>query len=136
MLRLNFQPPPPRGTLTDIHIQEISERITAQTTLRRLGVKLGLPDHTINTIFTNYQQDITQQAYWVIRTWRNNKASAEKAFAELWKALCNSGRVDIAYSVLKSEATRVEPVAELSKHLRVLMEHISASIKGSELIVR
>ena len=83
MLRLNFQAPPPNGKLTDIHIQEISERIAAQTPLRRLGLRLGLTCDKINTIFTNNQHDITQQAYWVIRNWRNGKASAEEAFEEL-----------------------------------------------------
>ena len=103
--------------MTDIHIQEISERITAPGELRRLGVKLGLPHYTIDMIFENYR-DQTQKAYQILRTARNKMANAEEAFTELWKALCESGHVDIAHNVLNSGVSWIETAAEVSRHYR------------------
>ena len=43
-------------------------------------------------------------------------ASAEEAFAELWKVLCDSGRVDIAHEVLKSGANVLDAIRECSRY--------------------
>ena len=102
--------------MTEDHIQQISERITAPRELRRLGRKLGLPDHTINAIFTNYRDDITQQAYWVLRAWKDNKTSAEEAFEDLWKALCESDLINVAHDILKCGASLVKTATEVSKY--------------------
>ena len=43
-------------------------------------------------------------------------ASAEEAFEDLWKALCESDLINVAHEILKSGASWVKTATEVSKY--------------------
>ena len=72
-------------THTDLYF--VACRLTSKADIRRLGLKLGVKDHTIDTIFCNQKGDITEAAYETLKEWRKGQEDAKVARITLRNAL-------------------------------------------------
>ena len=61
--------------------------LTSKSDIRRLGLRLGVADNTIDTIFWNHKSDITEAAYAMLKEWRKGQGDPRTAFITLRDAL-------------------------------------------------
>ena len=75
------------GSLEDSHILNLSEKITSDEELMKLGVKgLELPDFKIKSALYD-NKHIQSAAYEVLSAWRKQYESSQEAFQNLIAAL-------------------------------------------------
>ena len=75
-------------TLTDALIVELSERVSTEKELRKLGVQvLKLPDYPVKTALTNNPRCIQSAAYDVLNLWSKQYRRRQDAYADLKTSL-------------------------------------------------
>ena len=68
-------------------LQNVACRLTKKSEIRRLGLHLGVEDHTIDAIFHNKQDDIPEAVYDMLKGWRKRQSTPVEAYTNLWCAL-------------------------------------------------
>ena len=68
------------GSLTDKHVLELSKRITRESELMDLGIKvLELPDYVTKTALFN-KKEIQDATYDVLSTWLKEQKNRQEAY--------------------------------------------------------
>ena len=84
------------GSLEDVHILELSKRITNEPDLMELGVKvLELPDFIVKTALYN-KREIQLATHEVISDWSKQQTNRFEAYTALKKALEKSKFTSLA----------------------------------------
>ena len=73
--------------LTDIHLLQLSKRITEETTRTELGLNLGLPVHEIKMTRANNRDEFTIATYDMLGIWFRSKCNGHIALQQLEEAL-------------------------------------------------
>ena len=76
-----------RRKLTHLHLDAVACRLTGKSDIRRLGSKLNVKDHKIDSIFCNKNGDITEAAYEILKEWRKGQPDPVTAYITLRDAL-------------------------------------------------
>ena len=84
------------GSLTDAHILDLSKRITGESELMDLGIKvLKQPDFVIKTALFN-KKEIQDATYEVLSTWEKGQNSRREAYINLHTGLRENGMKQLA----------------------------------------
>ena len=84
------------GTLEDVHILELSKRITNEPDLMELGVKvLELPDFIVKTALYN-KKEIQLATHEVVSAWTKQQTNRFEAYTALKQALEKSKFTSLA----------------------------------------
>ena len=85
------------GSLTDAHILELSKRITNESELMDLGVKvLELPDFLIKTAMYDNTGKIQPATHETLSRWLKNQNNRQEAYKNLYTGLGRSGMNQLA----------------------------------------
>ena len=76
-----------RKELTHKRLYSVARRLTKKSHIRKLGWKLGVKDHNIDSIFCNNKGDITEAAYEILKEWRSGQPNPATAYITLRDAL-------------------------------------------------
>ena len=88
------------GSLTDVHLWELAQRIVSEHQLQEIGLKvLKIPLHTIRTALYNKRDNINVAALEVLETWGFDQPNPEAAYTTLYKELKNHGWGELAAEV-------------------------------------
>ena len=99
--------------LSDEKLYEVARRLTNQADIRKLGLKLGVPNHRIDAIFyTKRNDDITEAAHEMLNEWRKDQPDAARAWITLRDALKDVNLAQVSSFLLKGESSRTGKVVQ------------------------
>ena len=61
--------------------------MTDTTSLRRLGLNLGIESYEIDTDISDHKDEISLAAYSILKKWRRYQETMEEAYTNMYKAL-------------------------------------------------
>ena len=67
----------------------ISQRVSDRSILRKLGFKLKIEQHEMDSVLHNNRDDIHEATYVVVNIWFANQQNTEQAFLDICDALDN-----------------------------------------------
>ena len=94
--------------LTQEDILCIRDRITNETTLEQLALRLKVESHEVDSAKSNNSGNIKGAALAVIKIWRQSMETPRKAFINMYVALCEAGLASVANDVLGQQKKETE----------------------------
>ena len=75
-------------SLSDVHVLQLSQRLTNQIDLRTLGYRgLKVEPHEIELAINNKPNDIQSAAYEILKIWQKQQSNEKEAYSNLVAAL-------------------------------------------------
>ena len=105
------------GSLTDAHILDLSQRITSESELMELGIKvLGLPDFLIKTALYDNREKMQPATHEILSRWLKAQNSRQEAYVNLQAGLRKCGMKELAVKLTQwVEGTAVETTRTIEK---------------------
>ena len=93
--------PSRKNKLDAIKSLKVALRLSKKLDIRILGLHLGIESHTLDNIFQNNKDDITEAAYEMLKEWRKRQPSETEGYQSLLAALKHHdvNRLDIVQDV-------------------------------------
>ena len=109
--------------LEDLHVLNISQRVTSEQELRNLGTKaLKVPEYIIDTALYNHRTSIQDAAHDVLSTWRKQYQSSQEAYLDLLAALKRAKMNQLA-TQLRMWVQGTEDVSQISDESQLLQKY-------------
>ena len=110
-------------TLEDLHVLNISQRVTSEQELRNLGTKaLKVPEHIIDTALYDNRTSIQDAAHDVLSTWRKQYQSSQGAYLDLLAGL-KRAKINQLVTQLRKWVQGTEDVSQISDESKLLEKY-------------